>query len=83
MVAAIKQIVVVGAGGSIELRATQLPPGSRAEITVVPLQARASAPLETLETLDALQASLALDSRAAAQWAAQVREERQSFPRAS
>ena len=80
MVAAIKQIVVVGADGSIELRATQLAPGSRAEITVSPLDAGGSAPLQIL---DALQASLALDRNAAAQWASRSSEERQSFPRTS
>jgi hypothetical protein len=41
---------------------------------VVPLGAQASAPL---------QASLGIDRDAAAEWAAQVREERQSFPRGS
>ncbi len=78
MVAAIKQIVVVGAGGQIELRATQLPPGSQAEVTVVPLGSSPNAPVKAL---DALQASLALNRDAAAEWAAQVRNERLSFPR--
>jgi hypothetical protein len=80
MVAAIKQIIVVGAGGQIELRATPLPPGSRAEVTVVPLGGIASEPLRAL---DALQASLALDPQAAARWAGRLREERLSFPRGS
>jgi hypothetical protein len=80
MVATIKEIVVVGAGGQIELRATQLPPGSRAEVTVVPLASSAGAPLQAL---DALQASLALNREAAVKWAARVREERQSFPHRS
>jgi hypothetical protein len=80
MVAPIKEIVVVGAGGQIELRATQLPPGSRAEVTVVPLASSVSAPLTAL---DALQASLALNRDGAAQWTARVRDERQSFPRGS
>jgi hypothetical protein len=80
MVAAIKEIVIVGADGQIELRATQLPPGSRAEVTVVPLIGSASAPLKAL---DALQISLGLNRDAAAQWAGRVRDERQSFPRGS
>jgi hypothetical protein len=78
MVAPIKEIVVVGAEGQIELRATQLPPGSRAEATVVPLGSAGRAPLSVL---DALQASLALDRKAAVKWAAGVRDERHSFPR--
>jgi hypothetical protein len=78
MVAAIKEIVVVGAGGQIELRATQLPPGSRAEVTIVPLASNANG---QLQALDALQESLALDRHAAAEWAARVRNERLSFPR--
>ena len=53
MVAAIKEVVVVGAGGQIELRATQLPPGSRAEVTVVPLGINVGAPLQALEALQA------------------------------
>jgi len=80
MALAIKQIVVVGAGGQIELRATQLPPGSRAEVTVVPLGSPEAAPLQAL---DALQASLALNREAAAQCAARARDERLSFPRRS
>jgi hypothetical protein len=80
MGASIKQIVVVGADGHIELRATQLPPGSRAEVTVVPLGTSASLPLKAL---DALQASLARDGEAAAEWAAEARTERLSFPRGS
>jgi hypothetical protein len=78
MVAAVKQIVVVGAGGQIEIRVTQLPPGSRAEVTVVPLDSGVGAPLQALE---ALQASLALDRQAAAEWGKRVRDERSAFPR--
>ena len=78
MVAAVKQIVVVGAGGQIEIRATRLPPGSRAEVTVVPLDSSVTAPLQAL---DALQASLALNRQAAAEWATRVRDERSVFPR--
>jgi hypothetical protein len=80
MVAAIREIVVVGVNGHIELRATRLPPGSRAEVTVVPLGSGVNGPLQALE---ALQASLALDHQAATEWAAQVRDERSSFPRGS
>ena len=79
MVAPIREIVVVGEGGQIELRSTVLPPGTRAEVTVVPLNNTASTPLQAL---DALQASLSLDREAAAEkWAAEVREERLSSPR--
>jgi hypothetical protein len=80
MVAPIKQIVIVGADGRIELRATDLTPGSQAEVTVRPLRGAASA---SLNALDALQRSLQLDHGTASQWAARTRDERLSFPRGS
>ena len=80
MVAPLKEIVVVGAGAHIQRRSTQLLPGSQPEVTVVPLEVKATSPLQAL---DVLQASLSLDREAAARWAAQVREERVSFPRGS
>jgi hypothetical protein len=49
MVAPINEIVIVGVGGQIELRSTTLPPGTRAEVTVVPQINSVDAPLQALD----------------------------------
>jgi hypothetical protein len=77
VVAPIKQIVTVGAGGRIESPASQLAPGTRVEVTVqVDEPPAAKTPAERLALLRELRQSLALDEKAAAEWIAEIQAER-------
>jgi hypothetical protein len=81
MVAPIRQIVTVGDDGLIEIRAAHLPPGSKAGVTVMPVEPPQQTAHQTIEALNALQKSLNLDEKTANEWIESVREARGSFPR--
>lgn len=78
---AIREIVTVGPGGKIELRAPELRQGSRAEVIVLVDPDAASPQPGALEAFDALQRSLALTPEAAEEWVRQAAEERKASSR--
>jgi hypothetical protein len=78
MVAAIRQTVTVGPDGRIEIRSSQLQPGTKAEVIILPESSQVSQPLILLTEL---QNSLKLDDAAAQAWARQARDERNSSVR--
>lgn len=82
MVRAVRQTVTVGPCGSIELRSSELPVGSRAEVIVLVDSAPESPTqqeiAERLAALDEIQRRLALTPEATEAWLKQVREEREA-----
>jgi hypothetical protein len=76
MVRAIREIVTVGPDGRIELQASELPQGSRAEVIVLIESDPAKPAPDALEAFDALQRSLAMTPEAAEEWVRRAAEER-------
>ena len=79
MVAAIKQVVTVGAGGRIEISAPELRAGSRAEVIILVPQEPCATPDGALAALDQLQQSVKLDRRSADAWIREVSDERRAI----
>ncbi len=76
MVAAIKQIVTVQAGGRIEIRSSQLEAGTQAEVIVLVDETQLEPASQRVEVLDALQKSMQLDVKSAKKWVANAKAER-------
>lgn len=84
MVAPIKQIVTIGPEGKIEIPRSGLPPGTEAEVTVVPRvveNREATQKDQFLEALDKLQKMMNLDEAAAKKWMEENNELRKGFGR--
>ena len=81
MVRAIREIVTVGPGGKIELKASDLPQGARAEVIVLVEPDQERSPISPLEAFEALQRSLGLTAEAAEEWVRQAAEERKASSR--
>jgi hypothetical protein len=82
MVAAIKQIVTVGAEGRIEIPRSALAPGTRVEVNVVPQPAEKTEQSDRdsfLENLDKLQKMMNLDRASAEKWMDENRELRKGI----
>jgi hypothetical protein len=77
MVGAVRQSVIIGSGGKIELTSPDLKEGQRAEVIVL-VESRVSVG-RRLAALDRLQKSLNLDEDKARQWIRQARAERESY----
>ena len=78
---AIREIVTVGPGGKIELKASDLPQGARAEVIVLVEPDQERSPISPLEAFEALQRSLGLTAEAAEEWVRQAAEERKASSR--
>ena len=76
MVRAIREIVIVGPDGKIEVRAPELREGSRAEVIVLIEPERDRTPVSPLGAFETLQRSVGLTAEAAEEWVRQVAEER-------
>ena len=81
MVRAIREIVTVGPDGKIELKASDLPQGARAEVIVLVESDQVQRPVSPLEAFEALQRSLGLTAEAAEEWVRQAAEERKASSR--
>jgi len=81
MVRAIREIVTVGPGGKIELKASDFPQGARAEVIVLVEPDQERSPISPLEAFEALQRSLGLTAEAAEEWVRQAAEERKASSR--
>ena len=79
MVAAIRQLVTVQPGGRVEIRSSELTPGTQAEVIVLVETDRSDTSGGKLRALDALQQRLQLNSARAAEWVTQARAERAAF----